>query len=70
VDVELAAGLGRWLTHERGLADPVVDRLSRPSAGYSSETIIAEVSWSDGEGRLQGSLVVRRQPPNVGTFAN
>lgn len=69
-DADLAAGLGRWLAHERGLADPVVDRLSRPSAGYSSETIIAEVSWSDGGGRRRGSVVVRMEPPGSGTFAN
>jgi len=69
-DVELVAGLGRWLTHERDLVEPVVDRLSRPSAGYASETIIAEVSWSDGEERQQSSLVVRMAPSTEGTFAD
>ena len=61
---------GRWLTHRRGLTDPVVDGLSRPSAGYSSETIFAEVSWSDGDGRHRDALVVRMAPPAVGTFAD
>jgi aminoglycoside phosphotransferase (APT) family kinase protein len=69
-DDRFAAGLGRWLTHERGLADPVVDGLSRPGAGYSSETIIAEVSWTDGGGRHRSSLVVRMAPPVSGTFAD
>jgi len=69
-DTEFAAGLGRWLTHQRGLDDPVVDRLSRPGAGYSSETIIVEVSWSDGAERRRDSLVARMEPPGVGTFAN
>lgn len=69
-DVDLAAGLGRWLTHHRGLTDPVVDGLSRPSAGYSSETIVAEVSWSDDEGLHRDALVVRMGPPGEGTFAN
>ncbi len=69
-DDRLAAGLGSWLTHERGLVDPVVDSLSRPSAGYSSETIITEVSWSGDDGRHRGSLVVRMGPPTAGTFAN
>ncbi|MGA2837326.1 MAG: phosphotransferase family protein [Acidimicrobiales bacterium] len=69
-DAELAAGLCRWLTHQRGLADPVVHNLSRPSAGYSSETLVVEVSWSDGDGRHRGSLVARMAPPTVGTFAD
>jgi aminoglycoside phosphotransferase (APT) family kinase protein len=70
LDVGLADGLARWLTQHRGLTDTQVVGLSRPSAGYSSETIFAEVSWSDDEGRHQVSLVLRMAPPAVGTFAN
>jgi aminoglycoside phosphotransferase (APT) family kinase protein len=69
-DVALADGLARWMTQRRGFTDARVDSLSRPEAGYSSETIFAEVSWSDNEGRRQNSLVVRMAPPAVGTFAN
>ncbi len=69
-DADLAGGLGRWLAHHRGLADPVVDNLSRPSAGYSSETILAEVSWTDDDGPHRDALVVRMAPPSVGTFAH
>jgi aminoglycoside phosphotransferase (APT) family kinase protein len=69
-DTDLAAGLARWLVRSRGLVDPVVEKLSRPSAGYSSETIMAEFSWSDGEGRHHDSLVVRMAPTAAGTFAN
>ena len=68
-DADIAAGLGRWLTHHRGLADPVVDGLARPSAGYSSETVFVDVSWLDGEGRHRDSLVIRTAPPGAGTFA-
>jgi aminoglycoside phosphotransferase (APT) family kinase protein len=55
--------------HHRGYEEVVVDSLSRPSAGYSSETIIAEVSRSEGDGRHRGALVIRMGPPAVGTFA-
>ena len=69
-DVRLADGLARWLTQRRGLGEARVDSLSRPSAGYSSETIIVDVSWSDDRGRHQASLVVRMAPPGAGTFAH
>jgi aminoglycoside phosphotransferase (APT) family kinase protein len=68
-DVALADGLARWLAHHRGLADPRVGDLSRPSAGYSSQTIFVEASWSDDGDRQQESLVVRMAPSTVGTFA-
>ncbi len=69
-DVDLVTGLGRWLAHERGLAEPVVDSMSRPGAGYSSETIIAELTWAEGGGRRRGAVVVRMAPPISGTFAH
>jgi aminoglycoside phosphotransferase (APT) family kinase protein len=69
-DIGLAAGLGRWLTDRRGLADPVVEDLTRPSAGYSSETIVVDLSWSEGAVRRRSALVVRMAPPTVGTFAH
>ena len=69
-DAALAEGLARWLSERRQLAGARVVNLSRPSAGYSSETIFAEVAWFDDEGRHQDSLVVRMAPPAVGTFAD
>ena len=69
-DAGLGDGLASWLAHHRGLTDARVAHLSRPSAGYSSETIFAEVSWSDDIGRHQDSLVVRMAPRDVGTFAD
>ena len=69
-DTDLADGLARWLAHRRHLTHPVVGHLSRPSAGYSSETIFAEVSWLEGDSRHQDTLVVRMAPPAAGTFAH
>jgi aminoglycoside phosphotransferase (APT) family kinase protein len=68
-DVDLAAGLARWLRAHRGLAEVSVEELSRPDAGYSSETIMAEVSWSATDGPRHSSLVLRMAPPAIGTFA-
>ncbi len=67
-DATLAAGLRRWLACHEGLGDPTVTGLERPSAGYSSETVVAGVSWSGEEGRCETSLVVRMAPPGKGTF--
>ncbi len=63
-DDSLAEGLAGWLAQRRGLTDVAVGELSRPSAGYSSETIFADVTWAGGGERL----VVRMAPPVVGTF--
>ena len=45
-DAALAEGLARWLTEQRGLTGATVGNLSRPSAGYSSETVFADVTWA------------------------
>jgi aminoglycoside phosphotransferase (APT) family kinase protein len=67
-DGALAAGLARWLTEHRGLVGAVVTNLSRPSAGYSSVTIFADVTWSDDDPQRREHLVVRMAPPLAGTF--
>jgi aminoglycoside phosphotransferase (APT) family kinase protein len=67
-DVAMADALARWLTARRGLAEPTVGELRRPSAGYSSDTVFAEVEWSTDHGPERASLVVRMAPPAVGTF--
>jgi len=69
-DATLADGLARWLAHHRGLDHPEVGNLSRPSAGYSSATVFADVRWTDGGGSHLDHLVVRMAPPVVGTFAH
>ena len=67
-DAALADGLAGWLAARRGLAHPVVDSLSRPSAGYSSETVFVDLTWTDRGAEHRDSLVVRMAPPAVGTF--
>lgn len=69
-DAVLADGLSRWLADHRGLTDAAVGNLSRPSAGYSSETIFVDLTWSDDEGGHLAPLVVRMAPPVGGTFAD
>jgi len=67
-DAALTAGFTRWFTRDRDLADACVVDLHRPSAGYSSETVIVQMAWS-GEGkRHSGSFVIRMAPPETGTF--
>jgi aminoglycoside phosphotransferase (APT) family kinase protein len=67
-DDALAEGLARWMAHHRSLTDPTVDNLSRPAAGYSSETIFVDLSWTDDGGEHLVPLVVRMAPPVTGTF--
>jgi aminoglycoside phosphotransferase (APT) family kinase protein len=69
-DAALAGGLAGWLAARRGLARPVVDNLSRPSAGYSAETVFADLAFTDGGVEHRDSLVVRMAPSTVGTFAH
>jgi aminoglycoside phosphotransferase (APT) family kinase protein len=67
-DDAVADGLTRWLTEHRGLRDVTLSSLERPSAGYSSETLIVAAAWStDGQVRHR-SLVVRMAPAGAGTF--
>jgi len=58
------------MTQRKGVTGARVDALSRPTAGYSSETVFVDVSWSGGQGRQHGSWVLRMAPPTTGTFAH
>jgi len=69
-DATLASGLARWLAHHRRLDRPEVGNLSRPSAGYSSETVFADLTWADGGGSHRERLVLRMAPPGAGTFSH
>jgi len=69
-DDALAGGLARWLAHRRGLADPVVTDLSRPRAGYSAETVFADLRWTDDRGAHVEHLVIRMAPPEPASFAH
>ncbi len=67
-DAALAAGLTQWLTRDQDLGDLAVSSLDRPSAGYSSETVMVEVAWSSEGAAHRKSLVLRMAPPEAGTF--
>ncbi len=67
-DALLAAGVTRWLSCRQDLDDPVVTGLDRPSAGFSSETVVVGVGWSEGGVPLHKYVVIRMAPPDEGTF--
>ena len=69
-DAELAAGLARWLGRDQGRSDVTIMSLDRPSAGYSSETVLVEIEWSEQGVRQGTSLVIRMAPAEAGTFAD
>jgi aminoglycoside phosphotransferase (APT) family kinase protein len=70
-DGQKTAGLTRWLNERRAQGDPVtVTRLERPNAGYSSETLVAEVAHDELEGEPVERFVVRLAPVAHGTFAD
>jgi aminoglycoside phosphotransferase (APT) family kinase protein len=69
-DAAVAAGLVRWLATNRELADADISGLERPVAGYSSETIFTDVSWTDDQGPHLDRLVLRMAPRGPGTFAD
>ena len=67
-DAAVAVGLARWLAVRRGHADVEVTGFRRPSAGYSSETILCEARWTAGTARHAQGLVLRLAPAGSGTF--
>jgi aminoglycoside phosphotransferase (APT) family kinase protein len=67
-DGALTAGLQAWLACRQGLDEPVVTGLDRPSAGYSSETVVVGITWSIEGAPFHKSFVIRMAPPGPGTF--
>ncbi len=67
-DRQLADGLAAWLEAREGLVDGEVVALHRPSAGYSSETVLAEVRGGHGDAEEVRWIVVRMAPRSPGTF--
>jgi len=67
-DSVLAAGFTRWFTRDQDVTDVCVVGLDRPSAGFSSETVIIEMAWSGAGKRRSGSFVIRMAPSETGTF--
>jgi aminoglycoside phosphotransferase (APT) family kinase protein len=67
----VSAALARWISARTGVRDVRVIKAEHPSVGYSSETVLVDLTWSgDGdESREQiHELVVRLAPPTVGLF--
>ena len=67
----LAEGFTRWLASRRAAPDTAVSdvtlsELSRPSGGYSSETLVVDAAWAS-TGRRE-SFVIRMAPAGAGTF--
>lgn len=69
-DAALTAGLARWLARRVPAGQPTVTGLRRPSAGYSSETVMVDVTWAVDGAAGPGSLVIRMAPAGPGTFAH
>jgi len=70
-DGATAEGLTRWLNTRHHSGSPVaVSRLDRPSAGYSSETLVAEVRHDGPGGEAADRLVIRLAPSEHSTFAD
>jgi aminoglycoside phosphotransferase (APT) family kinase protein len=67
-DSMIAEGLIRWLSDRSDRADVSLGELSRPSAGFSSETIFVEAAWVAGGARHGASFVLRTAPPAPGSF--
>ena len=67
-DATVIEGLARWLAHGEDLVDLSITGFHRPSAGYSSDTVLIDASWSkDGIPQCR-PLVIRMGPPGEGTF--
>jgi aminoglycoside phosphotransferase (APT) family kinase protein len=67
-DAALAAALVRWLADRHGHEAAEVRGLRRPSAGYSSQTVIVDAAWSDLGRPVARQFVVRLAPEGRGTF--
>lgn len=67
-DVTLVAGLTRWLTERYGAETLTLSEVVRPSAGYSSDTVLVDATWSDGATTRCDPLVLRMPPVGAGTF--
>jgi aminoglycoside phosphotransferase (APT) family kinase protein len=67
-DATLVAGLTRWLTERYGAETLTLSDVVRPSAGYSSDTVLVDATWSTGGTTRSDPLVVRMPPDGAGTF--
>ena len=69
--VVVGDALARWVAASTGVSDVRVLNAEHPSTGWSSETLLVDLSWRGaeaGSGDEVHELVVRLAPPMVGTF--
>ena len=67
----VGAALADWTAALRDIANVRVVNAEHPSIGYSSETVLVDLAWSDGTTAEQiHEFVVRLAPPTVGTFCH
>jgi aminoglycoside phosphotransferase (APT) family kinase protein len=65
----VAAALAEWVSRRAGVRGVRVIGADHPSIGYSSETVLVDLAWTEaGEAERVHELVVRLAPPAVGTF--
>jgi aminoglycoside phosphotransferase (APT) family kinase protein len=64
----VGAALARWIALRSGASDVRVANAEHPSIGYSSETVLVDLTWSDGGAEQTHEFVVRLAPPTIGTF--
>jgi aminoglycoside phosphotransferase (APT) family kinase protein len=64
----VGAGLASWLAARTGASDVGVVDAGHPSVGYSSETVLVDLSWNENGNEQARGFVVRLAPPTLGTF--
>jgi len=65
----VGSALAQWTAARTGVAEVRVINAEHPSIGYSSETVLVDLAWSQCDGAEQISrYVVRLAPPTTGTF--
>lgn len=67
----VGTALAGWIAERSGARDVRVINAEHPSTGWSSETVIVELTWSAGgheHGAQTHEFVVRLAPPTAGTF--
>ncbi len=66
---EVHAGLVRWFSsHHPDAEDLVLSPLGKPSTGYSSETLLLDVTWREHGENREAHLVLRLPPAGGGIF--
>jgi aminoglycoside phosphotransferase (APT) family kinase protein len=64
----VGAAIAAWVATRTGAPDVRVVNAEHPSIGYSSETVLVDLTSSSDAGAQTHALVVRLAPPTAGTF--